>query len=50
MSDIWLSQSGKITINIPEIEELTKAMNRIANEIEKSNNKNGKHLKIEGDK
>lgn len=48
MSDIWFHQVGNITINIPEIEKLANAMNRVADELAKANNQcNGKHIKLE---
>ena len=48
MSDNWIHQVGSIKINIPELDRVAKAINRIADELEKSNNKNGKH--VEGEK
>lgn len=45
MAENWLYQGGKITINIPEIDRLAIAMNKIADELEKFNKNNGKHSK-----
>lgn len=47
ISDVWFHQSGDIVIHIPEIKELSESMNRIADELEKANNKSGKHVEGE---
>lgn len=40
----FLSIDKPIEIKINNLDGLTKALNRIADELEKSNNKNGKHF------
>ena len=47
MSDNWIHQVGSIKINIPELDRVAKAINRIADELEKANNKSGKHVEGE---
>ena len=48
MSDNYLHfTSGTLNIKIHGLEGIERALNRIANELEKSNNQNGKHILLE---